>query len=50
MDPNDTAGGRHELRKEGRRVILIYNSHMFTEESLDPERYAAKADPNDRHN
>jgi len=32
------------MSKQGRRVILIYKAHMYTEASLDPERYTHKAD------
>ena len=32
------------MHKQGRRVILIYKVHMYTEASLDPERCTHKSD------
>ena len=32
------------MNKQGRRVILIYKAHMYTEASLDPERCTHKSD------
>ena len=32
------------MNKQGRRVILIYTPHMYTESSLDPTRCTHKSD------
>jgi len=43
----DTAaiiGGKQDMRKHGRRVILIYKSHMYNEATLDPERCTHTSD------
>jgi hypothetical protein len=47
----DTAaiiGGKKDMSKHGRMVILIYNAHMYTEASLDPERCTHKSDEKSR--
>ena len=38
VDTTATFGGKQDISKQGRRVILIYKAHMYTEASLDPER------------
>ena len=38
------------MNKQGRRVILIYKAHMYTEASLDPERCTHKSDEKARRN
>jgi hypothetical protein len=32
------------MNKQGRRVILIYKAHMYSDSSLDPERCSHKTD------
>jgi hypothetical protein len=32
------------MNKQGRRVILIYKAHMYTEAPLDPERCTHESD------
>ena len=39
-----TIGSKHDINKQGRRVILIYKAHMCTKASLDPERCTHKSD------
>ena len=39
-----TIGGKQDMNKQGRKVILIYKAHMHTEASLDPERCTHKSD------
>ena len=43
MDTTATIGGKQDMNKQGRRVILIYKAHMYTEASLDPERCTHKS-------
>jgi hypothetical protein len=44
VDTSATIGGKRDMNKQGRRVILIYKAHMYTEASLDPERCTHKSD------
>jgi hypothetical protein len=44
VDMAATTGGKHDMNKEGRRVILIYKAHMYKEATLDPERCSYKSD------
>jgi hypothetical protein len=37
VDTKATVGGKKDMYNQGRRVILIYKAHMYTEASLDPE-------------
>jgi len=37
VDTAATTGGRHDMNKHGRRVILIYKAHMYKEATLDPK-------------
>ena len=46
MDTAATFRGKQDMHKQGRRVILIYKAHMYTEASLDPERCTHKSDEN----
>ncbi len=38
------------MNKQGRRVILIYKAHMYTESSLDPERCTHESDEKAKRN
>ena len=44
VDTVATIGGKPDMSKQGRRVILIYKSHMYNEATLDPERCTHKSD------
>ncbi len=44
VDPEAAAGGSQDPRKQGRKIILIFKSLVYTEASLDPERCTPKAD------
>jgi len=44
VDTTSTIGGKQDMNKQGRRVILIYKAHMYSEASLDPERCSHKTD------
>jgi hypothetical protein len=44
VDTGATTGGKHDMSKHGRRVILIYKAHMYNEATLDPERCTHKSD------
>ena len=44
VDTTATIGGKQNMNKQGRKVILIYKAHMYTEASLDPERCTHKSD------
>jgi hypothetical protein len=44
VDAAATTVGKHDPAKQGRRIILIRRSHMYTEASLDQERCSLKAD------
>jgi hypothetical protein len=44
VDTIATIGGKQDMSKQGRRVILIYKAHIYTEASLDPERCTHKSD------
>jgi len=44
VDTATTTGGKQDMSKQGRRVILIYKSHMYNEATLDPERCTHKSD------
>ena len=44
LDTSATLGGKHDMNKQGSRVILIYKAHMYKEASLDPERCTHKSD------
>jgi hypothetical protein len=44
VDTVTTTGGKHDMHKQGRRVILFYKAHMYKEASLDPERCSYKSD------
>ena len=37
MDATATIGGKQYPNKQGRGIILIYKSYMYSEASLDPE-------------
>ncbi len=38
VDTTTTIGGKLDMGKHGRIVILLYKSHMYNETTLDPER------------
>ena len=38
------------MSKQGRKVILIYKAHIYTEASLDPDRCTHKSDEKARRN
>jgi hypothetical protein len=44
VDTAATTGGKQDMNKQGRRVILIYKAHMYKEATLDPERCSHKSD------
>ena len=44
VDTSATIGGKQDMNKQSRMVILIYKAHMYTEASLDPERCTHKSD------
>jgi hypothetical protein len=44
IDMASTTGGKHNPSLLGRRVMLIYKSHMHPESSLDPEHCTPKLD------
>ncbi len=44
VDTTATIGGKQNMHKQGRRVILIQKAHMYSEASLDPERCTHKLD------
>ena len=44
VDPTATTGGKQDPSKQGRKIILIYKSYMYSEASLDPERCTFKTD------
>ena len=44
VDTAATTGGKHDMNKQGRRVILIYKAHMYKEATFDPERCSYKSD------
>ena len=44
VDTSATIGGKQDMNKQGRRVILIYKAYMYTEASLDPERCTHTSD------
>jgi len=44
VDTVATIGGKHDMSKQGRRVILIYKSHMDNEATLDPKRCTHESD------
>ena len=44
VDTTATIGGKQDMSKQGRKIILIYKAHMYTETSLDPERCTHKSD------
>ena len=50
VDTTTTFGGKQDMNKQGRRVILIYKAHMYTESSLDPERCTHKSDEKAKRN
>ena len=50
VNKTTTIGGKQDMNKQGRRVILIYKAHMYTEASLDPERCPHKSDEKARRN
>ena len=43
IDMAATAGGKHNPSLQGRRVMLIYKTHMHPESSLDPEHCTPKS-------
>jgi len=43
VDTAATTGGKQDMNKQGRRVILIYKVHMYKETTLDPERCSHKS-------
>ncbi len=50
VDTTTTVGGKQDTNKQGRRVIMIFKAHMYTEASLDPERCRHKSDEKARRN
>jgi hypothetical protein len=44
VDTAATTGGKQDMQKQGRRVILIYKAHMYKEATLDPEKCSYKSD------
>ena len=50
VDTTTTIGGKQDMTKQGRTVILIYKAHMYTEASHDPERCTRKSDETARRN
>ena len=44
MDPDATAGGKHNPALQGLRVLLIYKTYIHMESAVDPERWAFKTD------
>ncbi len=44
VDTTATTEGKHDPSKQDRKSILIYKSHVYTEASLDPERWSFKTD------
>jgi len=44
VDTAATTGGKQDMNKQGRKVILIYKAHMYKEATLDPERCSYKSD------
>ncbi len=44
MDTAATTGGKQDMNKQGRIVILIYKAHMYKEATLDPKRCTYKSD------
>ena len=44
IDMASTARGKHNPSLQGRRVMLIYRTHMHPEASLDPEHCTPKSD------
>ena len=44
VDTSATIGGKQDMNKQSRRVMLIYKAHMYTEVTLDPERCAHTSD------
>ncbi len=47
-DTTATTGGKNDMRKHGRIVILIYRAHMYNEATLDLERCTHKSDEHAR--
>ena len=43
VDTSATIVGKQDMNKQGRRVIMIYKAHMYTESSLGPERRTHKS-------
>jgi len=43
VDTLAAIGGKQDMNKQGRRVILIYKAHMYTETSLHPKRCTHKS-------
>ena len=50
VDTIATVGAKQDMRKQGRRFILIYKAPMYTEASLDPDRCTHKAYEKARRN
>ena len=50
VDTTPIIGGKKDMNKQGRRVILIYKAHRYTEASLDPERCTHKSNEKARRN
>ncbi len=44
VDTSATPGGKQDPSKQGRRVILIYNFHIYYKASLDPKKCTHKSD------
>jgi hypothetical protein len=44
VDTTAIIGSKQDMNKQGRRAILIYKAHMYTEASLEPERCTHKSD------
>ena len=42
VDTSTTIGGKQDMSKQGRRIILIYKAPIYTEASLDPEKRTHK--------
>ena len=50
IDMATTAGGKHNPSLQGRRVMLINETQMHPEASLNPEQCIAKSDNRARNN
>jgi hypothetical protein len=50
VDTTTTIGGKLDMHKQGRIVILIYKAHMYNETSLDSERCTHESNEKARRN